>query len=91
MNMKSEKYRKFIDERIAEGKRIDPATAEVLCHWAHCLDPYGVLDDLPEEFTCAGRSYFFRAPGSDIWVEFSDLPKATRRALNAKRVPTFSI
>ena len=28
-----------------------------------------------------GREYFARAPGSDIWVLFDDLPEATRTAL----------
>ena len=37
--------------------------------------------DLPEECDCVGRVYFARSPGSDVWVNFYDLPEATRDAL----------
>jgi len=67
----------------AEGLKIDPETAEVDWNYAQTLDPYGVLDEweLPKEFDCVGRAYFARAPGSDIWVEFGDLPTETREKL----------
>jgi hypothetical protein len=47
------------------------------------LDPYGVLDEweLLEEFHQVERARFARAPGSDIWVEFGDLPRETRQKL----------
>ncbi len=52
--------------------KIDPETAEVYRTYVLDLDPYGVLDEweLPEEFHQIGRTYFARAPGSDIWVHF---------------------
>jgi hypothetical protein len=46
---------------------------------AQVLDPYGVLNDLPEEADCVGWAYFVRAPNSDIWVNTHDLPEATCR------------
>jgi hypothetical protein len=61
--------------------RIDPDTAEVDWTYAQTLDPYGLDPELPEEFHQVGREYFARAPGSDIWVWFGDLPKATEDAL----------
>src|SRR6266446_5833747 len=45
------------------------------------LDPYGVYPELPEEYQQVGREYFARSPGSDVWVEFGDLPEASRDAL----------
>jgi hypothetical protein len=63
--------------RKAEGKKIDPRTAEVMWAYAWVCDPYGVLDEIPEELKCAGRAYFARNPESDIWVCFDDLPKET--------------
>lgn len=69
--------------RQEEALNIDPDTAEVM--WCHALDldPYGVLDEweLPEEFHQVGRARFARAPGSDVWVEFGDLPDAVRQSL----------
>jgi hypothetical protein len=63
------------------GLQIDPATAEVMWTYAQTLDPYGIYRDLPEECRQVGREYFARAPGSDVWVWFGDLPEATRSAL----------
>jgi hypothetical protein len=69
--------------RKKAGLKIDPETAEVDWSYAQTLDPYGVKDEweLPEEFHQVGREYFARAPGSDIWVEFGDLPRETRDKL----------
>jgi hypothetical protein len=67
--------------RKEEGLKIDPATAEVDWSYEQVLDPYGVCPDLPEECQQVGRAYFARRPGSDIWVEFGDLPEKTREAL----------
>jgi hypothetical protein len=64
--------------------KIDPATAEVIWIYAQTLDPYDIEPDLPEEYQQIGREYFARAPGSDVWVLFGDLPEATRKALWAK-------
>jgi hypothetical protein len=47
--------------------------------YAQTLDPYGVDPDLPEELQQAGREYFARSPGSDVWV----LREGRRRCLNA--------
>ncbi len=67
--------------RRAAGLHIDPETAEVLWNYTQVLDPYGIWPDIPEECDCVGRSYFARSPGMDVWVEFGDLPDATRDAL----------
>jgi hypothetical protein len=67
--------------RKEAGLKIDPETAEVDWRYARTFNPYGLsLPDLPEEYNI-GREYFARSPGSDIWVNFDDLPKATRDAL----------
>jgi hypothetical protein len=64
------------------GQQIDPTTAEVFWIYAQTLDPYGVWENMPEEYRCVGREYFARAPGENsVWVSFHDLPKATRDAL----------
>jgi hypothetical protein len=78
MKYTSQQYREFEQERVAAGKLIDPATAEMRWGWAQVLDPYGILGDLSPEEKCIGRVYFVRAPNSDIWVEIGDLPEATR-------------
>jgi len=67
--------------RKEAGLKIDPETAEVAWIYAQTLDPYGVHEDLPEEYDCVGREYFARAPGSDIWVCFGDLPNEIRERL----------
>ena len=67
--------------RKEAGLKIDPKTAEVMWTYALTLDPYGVYPDLPEEYQQVGREYFARSPGNDIWVDFGDLPEATRDAL----------
>jgi hypothetical protein len=72
---------RWLEIRKEAGLKIDPETAEVEWWYAQTLDPYGVHPELPEEYRQVGREYFARSPGSDIWVEFGDLPKATRDAL----------
>jgi hypothetical protein len=42
---------------------------------------YGVYPDVAEECQYIGRAYFARSPGSDIWVDFGDLPDEVREAL----------
>jgi hypothetical protein len=71
----------FLRLRRDAGQGIDPATAEVDWSYGQVLDPYGIDPDLPEELYCAGRVYFARAPGSDLWVWFGDVADATRGAL----------
>jgi hypothetical protein len=63
------------------GCQIDPENAEVHWRFGQVVDPYGVYPDLPPECDCVGRLYFARSPGSRIWVEYGDLPEATRKAL----------
>jgi hypothetical protein len=77
--------------RKEEALKIDPATAEVDWNYAYVLDPYGECPDLPAEARCVGRSYFARRPGSDIWVSFYDLPKATREELWKRATPALSV
>ncbi len=67
--------------RKQAGLQIDPETAEVRWIYAMTLDPYGIHGELPEELQQVGRVYFARAPGSQVWVLFADLPKTTREAL----------
>jgi hypothetical protein len=71
----------WIAERRKAGLLIDPETAEVTWIYAQTLDPYGINPDLPEEYQQVGREYFARAPGSDVWVHFGDLPDATSNSL----------
>ncbi|SRR6266567_7224394 len=63
------------------GQQIDPASAEVEWWYAYIVDPYGVWQNIPEEYRQIEREYFARAPGTDVWVNFGDLPKTTRDAL----------
>jgi hypothetical protein len=63
------------------GRQIDPETAQVEWRYAQTLDPYNVYGDLPEELQQVGREFFARCPGSDIWVNFRDLPKPTQDEL----------
>jgi hypothetical protein len=73
--------------RREAGLKIDPETAEVDWNYGQTLDPYGVLDEweLPEEFHQVGREYWARAPGSNVWVHFGDLPEDSRDRLWKKR------
>ena len=79
--MTDEERKAWLAVRKEAGLKIDPATAEVDWHYAYTVDPYGIGPELPEEARQVGREYFARSPGSDVWVEFGDLPEATRDAL----------
>jgi hypothetical protein len=79
--MTNEEREIWLAIRKEAGFKIDPETAEVQWKYALTLDPYGVYPELPEKYRQVGRGYFARAPGSDVWVEFGDLPKVTRDAL----------
>src|SRR5262245_37874539 len=74
-----------VDEWLALRKeaalKIDPETAEVHWQWGQILDPYGIKSDLTAEHDQAGRLYFARSPGSEIWVSFYDLPDEVCGAL----------
>jgi hypothetical protein len=80
MSMSKSEIAEFLAVRKAEGLKIDPNTAEVDWEYGQCGDPYGVYD-IVGEAAQIGRTYFARAPGSSIWVEFGDLPASTRDAL----------
>lgn len=74
------------ERRRQIGLTIDPATAETTFWWADTLDPYSLRDSryFPEGYQVSfGRVQFARHPGAsgDDWVEFCDLPEATRNAL----------
>jgi hypothetical protein len=78
-NEKTVTVEEWLTVRKEAGLQIDPETAEVMWTYANILDPYGVYPDDSEE--CIGRAYFARPSGIDVWVEFGDLPDATRNAL----------
>jgi hypothetical protein len=67
--------------RKAVGLQIDPEAADADWIYAQTLDPYCDNPDLPEEYQQVGRAYFARSPGSDVWINFGDLPEATRTKL----------
>jgi hypothetical protein len=75
---------KWLAARKEAGLHIDPETAEVAGNYGQILDPYGVDPHLPAECQQGGWDYFARAPGSNVWVWFGDLPDATRAILGAK-------
>ena len=62
-------------------RELDSDTAEVSWWWEQICDPYRVYPDFPEELDQVGRTYYARAPGSDVWVWFGDLPDATAERL----------
>src|SRR5260370_25247877 len=65
---------------------IDPETAEVGSIYTWLGDPYGVYGEAA--VGQAERECFARAPGSDVWVWFGDLPDVTQKALE-DRIRTF--
>jgi hypothetical protein len=64
-----------------EGKKIDPANAEVIIRWTNIFDPYAVREFVADDVIYAGRVKFVRTPGSEILVADHDLPESTRVAL----------
>jgi len=60
--------------RKEAAKAINPATAVVFWVNGQVGDPYGIMPDIPDEARRIGPTYFARAPGSDMWVSFHDLP-----------------
>ena len=66
------------------GHQIDPENAEVCWSFTEVADPYGVHPKLAPEYDCIGRFYFARNSGSSVWIEFGDLPDATREAIERK-------
>jgi len=67
--------------RRAAGLAIDPKTAAVKWTYAQTLDPYGDYPSIPDGYDQVGREYFGRAPGTEVWIDFGDLPQATQDAL----------
>jgi hypothetical protein len=78
------RLKEFRECRRDAGRKIDPETAEVRGFYGQILDPYEIDPLLPEECQCGGWNHFARSPGSDIWVEFGDLPAAIRDALRKR-------
>jgi hypothetical protein len=71
--MTDDECEEFIKIRKEAGLKIDPETA-VVASWAvDVMNPYGIYPTA-EEYNI-GRDHFVRAPGSDIWVWFGDLPE----------------
>ena len=62
--------------RKEAAKAINPANAKVCSEHGYGTDPYRIDPDLPVEYQQIGRNYFARAPGSDVWVSFHDLPQS---------------
>jgi hypothetical protein len=77
----------FWMQRKEAGFKIDPDTAKLYCIMGDDFDPYWLFSDEPEWPSSAARVSFARAPGSDIWVEFGDLPETTRDAIRDKIRP----
>jgi hypothetical protein len=79
-NLSPERLREIeaaLAEIRAEGRMIDPATAEVFHErYSNFYDFYS-LYGRPRDLTCGVRASFARRPGGKIWVEFSDLPAET--------------
>ena len=69
------------ESRREAGRKIDPATAFVIVAHRYLLDPYDDGDFIPPEGRCFGAMEFARAPDSDEWIDFADLPEATVDAL----------
>jgi len=78
----TEEQERWLAVRWAAAAMLDPETAEVTFNWGDISDPYRLRAE--DEGACCGRNYFARAPGSDVWVEFGDLPAATRDRLRAR-------
>ena len=71
----------WLATRVEAGTHIDPDTAEVDWEYGDPGDPYRVYPDRPAEARCIGRVRFARAPGTDIWVAFEDLPSEVCKRL----------
>ena len=60
---------------------IDPATAEICRVYGNTCDPYDIAWNDPDQEDWPGGNYFARAPGSDVWVSFSDFSKSASAEL----------
>jgi hypothetical protein len=79
-NFDDQAREKWLAIRKQVGLEINPDTAEVMWAYAETFDPDGIDPELSEDYQI-GREYFARAPGSEVWVWFGDLPDTTREAL----------
>jgi hypothetical protein len=77
-SMTAEQWRAI---RKETGLKIDPETAEVTWQYGSGLDPYGLHDLSGEKNDYVRRNCFARAPRSDVWILFGDLPEQVREAL----------
>jgi hypothetical protein len=73
MTTTNEMQDKLHEERRAEGAKIDPRTAEVICCKGDLFNPYGDYMG-PEHEWNYGRLYFARRAGGD-WIELCDIPE----------------
>jgi hypothetical protein len=80
-NDKDMTVEQWLQVRKEAGLKIDAATAVVIMDYRCHLDPYGVYQDIPEEYRNTGKEYFARSPESDIWVAFYHLPDETLEKL----------
>jgi hypothetical protein len=78
-----DEYKAEVERRRQIGLTIDPATAETTFWWADIHDPYCILDRETFHVGSVGREQFARHPGAskNDWIDFNDLPEATRNAL----------
>jgi hypothetical protein len=74
----------WLKSRERAGLDIDPVTAEVACAYEQWVDPYRVYSEIPGRYGSWERTWFACSPGSDVWVVFDDLPRATRDALETR-------
>lgn len=83
-DQKKEQYhqRRAVIEEAA--LKIDPETAEVSWCQGPYFDPYNFFNDDEEWQDLFEWTYWARSPGSEVWVEFCDLPEVTRDALQQK-------
>jgi len=78
--MTDDEYKAEIERRRQIGLTIDPTTAETTFGWYDLGDPYGIMGH-KYHLDCVGRERFARNPGATDWINFNDLPEATREAL----------
>jgi hypothetical protein len=69
-----------LEIRRRAGLQIDPSTAEVTWTFVCDADPYDEYGGF-EEYGYVGRESFARAPGTDTWVWFGDLPDGVAEEL----------
>jgi hypothetical protein len=80
MENNSDDLQQWLAARKKAGLAIDPETAEVCWEYGGIFDPYNT-GQIPHGDYNVGRVYFAKAPESDIWVAFKDLPESTLDAL----------